>query len=677
MNIWGWEGCLTGDSKILDADTGIQYPISDIVDGKAVVFNVPGTTCYIDDNDMAGISPSRILTKYDSGTKPCIKLTTEHGASISASTKHPFLVAGKGWTSISEIEIGDFIARPKRIVHNDTIQSTERDQKFAKLVGYLLGNGCLTGESVRIAAYTDAVVDDIKELVLFLYPDLSVKRCSTLKRTYSISMNNSTKKGGNSLLNELREFKIMGRKHLNKEIPYKLIQSDDRVVSNLLAGLFMSDGHVAYKKARVQYCSISKNLAEQVQYLLYRMGVVSSIMVRRRAVHHTLYTVNAQGLDNIKPLKDMPLVGMRLERLTAHLNKTAHKSMYTSNPIQGIDKWIPENVWWDKVSSLDNIGEQQVYNLTVFGAESLIANDIITHNTGKTLTALTVAANVQKIKIEPTALNPGGYGRVAFLDAEGSFSPSMASSVGVDLDKLTIFRSTPERLLTGEDWFNLIGILIQNGIEMIIVDSAPSLIPSSRLTAVIGQGQKATQAQMMAEGLQQVNAFLNSVRTPIVWFINQVRMKPMVMHGPTEDHTGGAALKFFSTYSLEVKKKDKEDIIKCVPNRSGNGFENRTIGVRIHADLHKNKTATIPQDGIEYDILFESVTDKDGISYTAGVDIFKDVFQTALMCGVIKQQSSWYSYGDIKTNGEDAFILALRKADPSVLEAIRKEVLGI
>jgi protein RecA len=295
---------------------------------------------------------------------------------------------------------------------------------------------------------------------------------------------------------------------------------------------------------------------------------------------------------------------------------------------------------------------------------------------GKTLTALTVAAHIQKLRFEPTVLNPAGKGRVAFLDAEGSYSPSMARSIGVNPDEVILIRSTPERILSGEDYFAMIGILIQNGIEMIIIDSAPALVPSSRLTARIGEGQKATHAQMMSEGLTQVNTFLNSFRRPVVWFINQVRMKPMTMFGSPEDHTGGAALKFFSTYSIEVKKWDKEDIVRMVPNKAGNGWESRTIGVKINATLHKNKTNTIPQESINYLMFFESVTDKDGISYQAGVDVYNDVFQTALLSGVIEQSSSWYKYGSIRENGESKFIDALRKADPSTLESIRKDVLG-
>lgn len=293
--------------------------------------------------------------------------------------------------------------------------------------------------------------------------------------------------------------------------------------------------------------------------------------------------------------------------------------------------------------------------------------------TGKTLTALTIGAFVQKSKFTPCPGNNDGEGRVAFLDAEGTYSPAMAKSVGIDTDKLLIFQSTPERILTGEDYFDIMKILIQNGIEFIIVDSLPALVPSSRMNATIGQGQKATSAVLIAEGLQQITPLLNGFRRSIVWMINQKRMKPMVMFGPTEGHTGGEAIRFFESYSLEVKKR--ADIIKKVPGLSGQ-FEDRRIGVTVEAKLHKNKTASIPIDPIQYDIYFETVIDQQGSQYYAGVDVYKDVVQTAVAMGVIAKSSSWFSYGDLKANGEEAFISALRAGDKSFLERIRSDVLG-
>lgn len=292
--------------------------------------------------------------------------------------------------------------------------------------------------------------------------------------------------------------------------------------------------------------------------------------------------------------------------------------------------------------------------------------------TGKTLTALTMGAAVQKMQFTPDSLNPTGEGRVAFLDAEGTFSYSMAKSVGIDTEKLLLFRSTPEKILCGEDYFALLSILVQNGIEFIIVDSAPALTPGSRLTATVGQGQKATQAQMMAEGLQQVTTLLNAFQRSVVVFINQIRMKPMVMFGPTEDSTGGSALKFFASYALEVKKT--QDIIKKVPNGRG-GFQEERIGVSIKALLEKNKTASIPVAPITYDVYFQTVTDENGLNYSAGVDIFKDLVGTGLDTGVIKQSGAWFQFGDVKAQGKEDFIEALRGAGDPILQQIRQEVL--
>lgn len=281
---------------------------------------------------------------------------------------------------------------------------------------------------------------------------------------------------------------------------------------------------------------------------------------------------------------------------------------------------------------------------------------------GKTLTALSVIAAFQR-----------QGKRAAFLDAEGTFSTPMALSVGVDVENLVMIQSTPEHILSGEDYFSIIQMLIQSEVELIVVDSAPALIPKSRMEAQIGTGQKATHASMMSEGLQQLTAQLNAHRKSVVWFINQVRSKPMVMFGPTEDHTGGNALKFYASYSIDIRKK--EDIIKKIPTKSGKNEETR-IGVTVEAKLKKNKTATIAIEPISFDVYFITCTDADGITYNAGVDIYKDIVECAVSSGIIEQTSSWYSYGSLKTNGKDRMIQELRKADRSLIEEIRAKVLA-
>lgn len=365
-------------------------------------------------------------------------------------------------------------------------------------------------------------------------------------------------------------------------------------------------------------------------------------------------------------LKDVPR-GKDLQSLAASINKYLKGNCTSVGSELGteVDKTY---LYSTGILSMDKY----------FGVGGLLGGRIMNawgwEGTGKTLTALTIAAHIQKMKHTPCPGNTDGEGRVAFLDAEGTYSPSMAISVGVDTSKLLVFQSTPEKVLSGEDYFDIIKILIQNGIEFIILDSAAALVPSSRMNATIGQGQKATQAVLLAEGLQQITPLLNAFKRTVVWMINQKRAKPMVMFGPTDDHTGGNAIKFFETYSLEVKKKG--DIVKKVPGSNGS-FEDRRIGVTVEGTLRKNKTASIPMTPIQYDIYFETVIDDQGTQYYAGVDVYKDIVKVGIELGVIGKSSSWYTYDSIKANGEEAFIHQLRTADKAILEKIRAEVLGI
>lgn len=310
------------------------------------------------------------------------------------------------------------------------------------------------------------------------------------------------------------------------------------------------------------------------------------------------------------------------------------------------------------------------------GVGGLLGGRIMTcwghEGTGKTLTALTVAAKFQQLDISTPYTNEK-KARVAFLDAEATYSDTMARAVGADPDRILLSRSTPELIMTGERYFELINILVQQGYELIIVDSAPAMTPGNVINTQVGTGQKATHANMMSAGLQQVTTLLNAHQRSVVWFINQMRGRPMAMFGPPEAPTGGEALKFYATYSLEVRKVD--DIVKMVPTNNGD-YEKRIIGVSIKAKLHKNKTAAIPLDPIEFDVYFESTTDQDGIVYSAGVDTYKDVVEVGITSNVINQTSSWFTFGSIKANGKDAFIRELRLQGPQALDEIRKGVLG-
>lgn len=281
--------------------------------------------------------------------------------------------------------------------------------------------------------------------------------------------------------------------------------------------------------------------------------------------------------------------------------------------------------------------------------------------TGKTLTGMTVAGAVQRA---------GGI--AAFLDAEGTMSPRFASACGMDMEQTIYMRSMPDKVMSGEDYFEAMRVLVAQGVNFIITDSAAALVPSQKLCTAFGEGQAATQARMMSEELQKLTTYLSAGQRTVLWFTNQMRAKPMVMFGPKDGPTGGNALPFYQSYGFHMSRA--HDIIEEVKMKDGH-YEKRIVGVKVELDIEKNKTASKPMNPIVFDVYTDFFILKDGSELKPGINVVKDYFTVCRDLGIIQQKSSYFYYGDIRGNGETDFQEALRHK-PEAMEELRNIALG-
>ncbi len=81
----------------------------------------------------------------DDGYKPTFRVTTRLGRIVDTTATHPFLTM-EGWQALSELAVGDAIAVPRRLPVFG--QKPMRDCEV-KLLGYLIGDGCLRGATPR------------------------------------------------------------------------------------------------------------------------------------------------------------------------------------------------------------------------------------------------------------------------------------------------------------------------------------------------------------------------------------------------------------------------------------------------------------------------------------------------------------------------------------------------
>jgi recombination protein RecA len=246
--------------------------------------------------------------------------------------------------------------------------------------------------------------------------------------------------------------------------------------------------------------------------------------------------------------------------------------------------------------------------IDLFGEEAL----------GKTTLALTIAA--ERIKRGEHCV---------YLDIEHRMNPDLASGIIGDTDKFAIMHPKHGDAAMDE----LHALAAEPEVRLIIVDSVAALI----FKAALENPDKSYNAAIALEMSNALKRLAITVYQSdcIVIFINQMRSKVMTYGPVTAAPTGGKALKFHTSLRMHMTQN--------APIRVGESI----IGQRVDITMVKNSyrkpfgKCTLP------------------IIYGEGVDKMRDLLDMALATEVVDKSSSWYSYKDIKENGEAAFAKAI------------------
>jgi adenylosuccinate synthase/intein/homing endonuclease len=164
---------------------------------------------------------------------------------------------------------------PNRTIITLPPDSTKTDVRFAEYLGLLVGDGYYAGlQKISIAFHSDRL--DVAETVADLYRDMGITAVELRRvpgKRYSTLTTRQT-----SGLNEL--FKIVGLDRATKSAkrtPSGVLRSNKLVIAAYLRGLFDADGSV--KKDRVQLTNCSRVVVEDAQQMLYVLGIHSCLSV--------------------------------------------------------------------------------------------------------------------------------------------------------------------------------------------------------------------------------------------------------------------------------------------------------------------------------------------------------------------------------------------------------------
>jgi len=444
--------CVTGETPVLLSD-GRRLPIRDLVGMTPKVIT-------LNNDETLGEAVSDKVWRV--GPKPVYIVHLASGRRIKLTKNHR-LYGASGWVPVSQLKQADRVALA-RFLPEPKDPKRWPDLRVA-LLGQLIGDGSyLKGQPMRYTTSSEENSRLVEGAVVGEFGG-TVKRYAGRSNWHQLLISGNGNRWHPAGVNRwLRELGIFGQRSHQKRIPQSAFQLDNEQVALLLRHLWATDGTIYTRKPTshgghlIHFSTNSGGLAEDVAVLLLRFGIVARIQtVQKKNYRPTLMVVitgvEAQqrfltkvgdfgprkqqaeqlkrALRDVEPnpnvdtlpqeyfqevKKAMATAGVSQREMAAmrgtSYGGSAHFRFAPSRKVlrqygellddEALLKKSQSDLFWDRVAGIEYAGEEDVYDLTVPGTQSWLADGIISHNSG----AIEQDADVVLLLVRQDYYNP-------------------------------------------------------------------------------------------------------------------------------------------------------------------------------------------------------------------------------------------------------------------------------
>jgi replicative DNA helicase len=423
--------CVTGDTAVLLADGG-RVPIRDLVETAPEVLSMSP------DGKIVTAKTERI---WCVGSRPVFSVRLSSGRALRATVQHR-LFSGRGWATISELRVDDRLALA-RTVPNSLAPDHWPDQRVA-LLGQLIGDGSyLSHQPLRYTTSSDENSEIVAHAVCEEF-GCRVTRYAGRRSWHQLLISGNGNRWHPAGVSAwLKTLGIFGQRSFEKRVPAAAFHLSARLIALLLRHLWATDGTIAVRRGgrgsdAVSYATNSEGLARDVAALLLRLGIVARITSAKKGAYRPSFMVQVSGVDDQRRFLDV--VGafgprrQQAEHLAARLDGRSANTNVDTLPIESFERvkqlmrargisqrrmaalrgttyggtshfrFAPSramlleyadllddrelravatsDLFWDRIVAIEPAGEEEVYDLTVPGPASWLADGIVSHNSG-------------------------------------------------------------------------------------------------------------------------------------------------------------------------------------------------------------------------------------------------------------------------------------------------------
>lgn len=426
--------CVTGDTLVVLAD-GRRVPVRDLVG------ETPSVLAMSPEGRIIEAKSERI---WSVGRRPVFTVKLASGREVRATANHRIFGAD-GWIKVGSLAEGDRLAIARRLPEPQEVEEWS-DERVA-LLGQLIGDGSyLKGQPLRYTTACEEnsrLVSEAAEAGFGVKVSRYPGRGNWHQLVFSGNGNRWRPAGLNLWL---RDLGIFDQRSFEKRVPEAAFRLSNRQIAVLLKHLWATDGTIFARKPGVRgssticFSTSSRGLAEDVLALLLRLGIVGRIREIPQGRHRPMFNAVVSGAENQR--RFLELVGAFGIRRTEAANRIArslegkvsvtnvdtlpveffgqvkasmaargvsHRAMSVARGTSyggssrfrfapsrtlvseyadlldgdSLRSLATSDLFWDRVVEVVPSGEEEVFDLTVPGPASWLANGgVVSHNSG-------------------------------------------------------------------------------------------------------------------------------------------------------------------------------------------------------------------------------------------------------------------------------------------------------
>ena len=345
-------GCLTGDTRILRADTGAETTMRELYESGEK--DVPVWALADDLRYM-----QRPMTHvFSTGVKPVFRLRLASGREVRATANHKFFTYA-GWRALGDLGAGDRLGIPRHV--GAPASSVSMDDAEVTALG-----ARLTGLSSVPASVFGLPKDQVRVLLSSAWSHSGSVSSATSGECGAISLTTTTRDTADAVARLLLRFGIVGTVTSADGVSAGTVVSIDEFEDQLM---FLEQIPVAGGSAVAAAQLRSALRAQKAGKAAPGSGGMYNAWDEVRSLlknHVAMSSVSAVAGGGTATMTRPPQ--SRLEEVISALDT------------HDLDMMAMNDLYWDRIVSIEDDGIEEVFDATVVGAHNFVANGVTVHN---------------------------------------------------------------------------------------------------------------------------------------------------------------------------------------------------------------------------------------------------------------------------------------------------------